>query len=163
MDEKKMIPLFDPNDRGGNSRSHLNPRICVVNLGPGTDIEMLSRILEKSMTEGVMLNEPSFVNDDRREQARKFWEEHMKRRGVHLAECCVTQSRPGPGDMIVSKPVFERMLALNPGAFIIEAATHDIHGPDPTCYDEPPKKAPFERTGRSPGATLDKKRKWWKR
>lgn len=169
MNEKKMIPLFDPNDRGGNSRSHLNPRICVVNLGPGADIEMLSRILERSMTEGVMLNEPSFVNDARREQAHKFWEEHMKRRGVHLAECCVTQSRVAPGDMIVSKPVFERMLELNPGTFIIEAPiTREDFGEHLAMRDhyiEPKqkKRGAFDRTGESPGATLDKKRKWWKR
>lgn len=168
MDKKKMIPLFDPDDRGGNSRSHLNPRICIVNLGRGADIEMLSRILEKSMTEGVIVDEPLLDSEERRKQAHEFWEQHMARRGVHLAECCVTTSRVGPGGLLIGEPVFEKLLKITKPFKVSMPITREDFGEHLAMRDhyiEPRRKkqGAFDRTGESPAKSLGKKRKRWER
>lgn len=61
MDEKKMIPLFDPNDRGGNSKSHLNPQIYHVVIGKDIDHLALMALMRKQITKGVMLPDQPIV------------------------------------------------------------------------------------------------------
>lgn len=138
MEEKKTIPLFDPDDRGGNSRSHLNPKIYHVVVGDNIDPMMLRALLNKQMAKGVALVE-------------------------HQEDDVVVIEPYGFDGKILNIPPRQLFKDFSPRHFTIEPLTHDILGPDPICHDEPPKKEPFERTGRSPGKTLGKKRKWWDR
>lgn len=142
MDEKKSIPLFDPNDRGGNSRSHLNPRIFNLVVGGDIDPIMLRALLNKQVTKGVML--------------------------VHQRDDVVVIEPYGFDGKILNIPPRQLFKDFSERHFEIAPLTHDIFGNDPTERDqfiEPKhkKQGVFDRTGTSPGATLGKKPKWWKR
>lgn len=51
MSEKKVIPLFDPSDRGGNSRSRINPQIYSIVIGNEIDhlADELSPFLQEAL------------------------------------------------------------------------------------------------------------------
>ena len=64
--------------------------------------------------------------------------------------------------IVVSEPIYCRMMEL-----LKQSEFRHIGEPapiEPERYIErKQKRGTFDRTGESPGATLDKKRKWWKR
>ena len=124
MNEKKVIPLFDPSDRGGNSRPRVNPQIYSIVVGNEIDHLALMVLMQKQITQGVML-----------------------------------QNQPIAAD----EPIYNKMIEpLKESEF-----KHHIGENAPIAnerfIERRQKRGAFDRTGTSPGATLNKKRKWWER
>lgn len=174
MDEKKMIPLFDPNDRGGNSKSHLNPQIYRIVIGNDIDPATVRALVDKRQhfRAGVVIDEPllgesgSEADLERRAKSRAFWEELLRSRGIKPEDHGIVISRIALTDFAVDS-LDKALLNIPPRqlfkdfsgreAFVGEPPT------EPNYIEHGQKRGAFDRTGDSPAKTLKKKRKWWER